>query len=495
MDPLNLFKNAEDGVVFGSDRYNLDQKAIEDAINKLTQSTAAGDSGADHIKTSGVAGLNSPNNTLQAILAALKQLDDDNKAYVLGQIGGVVLGQIPDGTITEAKLNSSFIGTVALPTTDKTIKGSIAELFTSASNGKELVRTAVTGKGVTVQANPTYQQLSDGISSIVVGDYKIGDLIFYDAVGVKPYSISFGFTSITTGYSIAVDEKNNCLYVGKDNAGSYRLVKYAPIDNPVQVWDKSLLISSTSYLPAALAIDSVGNIWVGCNGGKVIKFDPSGNILVQPAATLFANDIKDLVIDNDDNIYVTAISSTAVQKLSGTNAASLWSYNGTSSTGYGLSYSPKRNSIFFSRNIGVDEIGIDGTKKNSLAWATNANAGYASVCDADDTLYCNSTTSVVAKVDLKTFTQAWTYNASIIQPQIVADPFGKGVYVCVYDSAAPLYRHRHIFQDGTPSWVSDILTNSNAPYKMTFCKSLGRVMYGQANTTCAQYRVHFKITK
>ena len=63
------------------------------------------------------------------------------------QLGDIAneIGKNEDGTDIE------------LPTTDKTIKGAITELFQSASNGKTLIANAITGKGVNTLATDTLQ--------------------------------------------------------------------------------------------------------------------------------------------------------------------------------------------------------------------------------------------------------------------------------------------------------------------------------------------------
>lgn len=56
-----------------------------------------------------------------------------------------------------------------LLTTDKTIVGSINELFQSVSNGKELIATAITDKGIETSSNDTFQTMADNISNIESG--------------------------------------------------------------------------------------------------------------------------------------------------------------------------------------------------------------------------------------------------------------------------------------------------------------------------------------
>lgn len=87
---------------------------VRQYLNQLIdalQSTTDGDSGADNIKATPIAGLTG--DTVQAILESLKALDDSNRAYLQSQINGVVLGQIPDGTITQEKLAFTIASTAS----------------------------------------------------------------------------------------------------------------------------------------------------------------------------------------------------------------------------------------------------------------------------------------------------------------------------------------------------------------------------------------------
>ena len=55
---------------------------------------------------------------------------------------------------------------IELPTTDKTIKGAITELFQNVSNGKQLIATAITDKGVTTSSDSTFQTMATNIRGI-----------------------------------------------------------------------------------------------------------------------------------------------------------------------------------------------------------------------------------------------------------------------------------------------------------------------------------------
>lgn len=55
---------------------------------------------------------------------------------------------------------------IELPTTNKTIKGAITELFQDVSNGKTLVANAITDKGVNTLATDTFQTMATNIGNI-----------------------------------------------------------------------------------------------------------------------------------------------------------------------------------------------------------------------------------------------------------------------------------------------------------------------------------------
>lgn len=59
---------------------------------------------------------------------------------------------------------------IELPTTDKTIKGAITELFQDVSNGKQLIATAITDKGVTTSSDSTFQTMATNIGNISGGN-------------------------------------------------------------------------------------------------------------------------------------------------------------------------------------------------------------------------------------------------------------------------------------------------------------------------------------
>lgn len=89
--------------------------------------------------------------------------------------GGGCIGGDVDLTGINIKLNSleqqynsimQEIGNEALPTTSQTLKGAIAENFQNVSNGKTLIASAITDKGVPTSNTDSFQQMASNISSI-----------------------------------------------------------------------------------------------------------------------------------------------------------------------------------------------------------------------------------------------------------------------------------------------------------------------------------------
>ena len=84
------------------------------------------------------------------------------------------LTSIPSEYVTETEMNEA-IGTEELSTTAKTLKGAINEVFQDVDNGKTLIASAITDKGVATSNNDTFQTMADNISKInsVITDANI----------------------------------------------------------------------------------------------------------------------------------------------------------------------------------------------------------------------------------------------------------------------------------------------------------------------------------
>ena len=107
--------------------------------------------------------------------------------------GGGTIGGDVDLTDINNQLNSleqqynsiiQEIGNETLPTTSQTLKGAIAETFINVDNGKTLIASAITDKGVPTSNSDTFQQMASNISSItstsVKDDYRENRVLVWE---------------------------------------------------------------------------------------------------------------------------------------------------------------------------------------------------------------------------------------------------------------------------------------------------------------------------
>ena len=101
--------------------------------------------------------------------------------------------------------------------TSDNVEDALNELFQSVSDGKNQLETAITGKGGTVSKDgsvATFDELDDGIRSIPVGDYSIGETIRDSVLRLLPDGDGMGVeiwskTDVAHGQGIAVDSAGN----------------------------------------------------------------------------------------------------------------------------------------------------------------------------------------------------------------------------------------------------------------------------------------------
>ena len=147
------------------------------------------------------------------------------------QLGDIAndLGKNEDGTDIE------------LPTTDKTVKGAIKELFQNVSNGKTLVANAITDKGVDTLATDTFQTMATNIGKISSGSSVT-------------YSITNNLSHATNNNSNTTVEKYNSYSANITVETGYKL-------DSVTVTMGGVDITSSCYSNRNISIEHVtGNI-------------------------------------------------------------------------------------------------------------------------------------------------------------------------------------------------------------------------------------------
>jgi hypothetical protein len=197
--------------------------------------------------------------------------------------------------------------------------------FTSASNGKIQVRDAITGKGGTVADNdgdgiPTFQELTDGVSSISQGGMELPNGTTFSNFGVHVH---------------AVDEDGN-YYMTKYNStsGVYEGKVYSP--------NMTLLATYTDALGRSIAGISPDGYISTVNNSEVDVYNLSGTLLANVPMNRIAQD------------YPTLRGTHIAFFAPFDNIFKVVNFSGTALFSYGQSQRPpflvnKKNNLIFIR--------------------------------------------------------------------------------------------------------------------------------------------------
>ena len=199
IDDLNL---RSDGVMSSVKVDKLIKQCLQDAndysdevVNALTHLVAEKidfeptlDNTTDKLNTLLLYSKNSDNNYTQYLRLTNELLNlGDTSLDLSGYIKKIdaedkfVLKTSYDDLVTKVNEIDGTIGTETLTTTSTTLTGAINELFQSVSNGKTLVASAITDKGVDTLATDTFQTMANNISNIMTGDL-INLAVIYSAL-------------------------------------------------------------------------------------------------------------------------------------------------------------------------------------------------------------------------------------------------------------------------------------------------------------------------
>ncbi|MET7041774.1 PQQ-binding-like beta-propeller repeat protein [Clostridium botulinum] len=223
-----------------------------------------------------------------------------------------------DLSADKVTLNSSNIKS-------KNVKGALEELFTSASNGKNKIVTAITGKGIVANNTDSFDTLSNKIKQIPTyapanllievkrsdsittsnGVYTIGkialdnygkiycictkDLIKTDEDGY----VYWRYTDDNIITSVTV--KNGYVYIGTWE--NNRLIKIDSSSGNI-IWRNYY---SSKYGIISIEIDDNDIIYAGTDNGKVIKIDSTGKVIWM--YDKHKSDVKAIAIDRNGYIY------------------------------------------------------------------------------------------------------------------------------------------------------------------------------------------------
>ncbi|MFV3013743.1 PQQ-binding-like beta-propeller repeat protein, partial [Clostridium botulinum] len=207
----------------------------------------------------------------------------------------------------------------------KNVKGAIDELFTSASNGKNKIATAITGKGISANNTDSFDTLSNKIKQIPA--YTPANLVI-EAKRSTPITTSNNVYTINkmvldnygkiycicTKDLIKTDEdgyvywrytddniitsvtvKNGYVYIGTWE--NNRLIKIDSSSGNI-IWRNYY---SSKYGIDSIAIDDNDIIYAGTDNGKVIKIDSAGKVIW--TYDKHKSDVKAIAIDRNGYIY------------------------------------------------------------------------------------------------------------------------------------------------------------------------------------------------
>ncbi|NFI38804.1 phage tail protein [Clostridium botulinum] len=321
-----------------------------------------------------------------------------------------------DLSADKVTLNSSNIKS-------KNVKGALEELFTSASNGKNKIVTAITGKGIVANNTDSFDTLSNKIKQIPTyapanllievkrsdsittsnGVYTI-DKIALDNYG-KIYCICtkdlikidedgyvyWKYTHDVIITSVAV--KNGYVYIA-DWEGNH-IIKIDSSSGKI-IWDKYY---PSKYGTESIVIDDNNIIYAGTDNGKVIKIDSTGEVIW--TYDKHKSDVYAITIDK--NGYIYSGGGGRLVKLC-SNGGEEWiqdfDYNITSiaidNNGY----------IYIGfNNRGIAKINPDNGEQ---IWDVNLDFKGANAIYVDDYVYVASYDKIIRKISLDGL-EIWKY--------------------------------------------------------------------------------------
>ena len=164
------------------------------------------------------------------------------------------------------------IGTETLSTTAQDLKGAINEVFQNVSNGKQLIATAITDKGVATSSNSTFQTMADNIKNISSANINVEGFTEYTLFETDEV-IPDTWIGANGGRNLVLssDDFLNTFYdnlitnnsdygtitktaLGKDESQTYTIYEY---DFKPNNWNRMILLSSGMHpyeLPAPFGL-------------------------------------------------------------------------------------------------------------------------------------------------------------------------------------------------------------------------------------------------
>lgn len=207
-----------------------------------------------------------------------------------------------DDTSIKADINNikADLGTAELNTTAKDLKGAINEVFQNVSNGKQLIATAITDKGVTTSSDSTFQTMATNIKNIQTV-FDASGIIF--TLNNKKYKLSKNdkgeYIATLLAYSVTsnlthctLDNTNTSIDYGNKYTCNISVNKGFIIGSVV-ITMGGTDVTSTVLKGNIITINSVtGDVVITVNCVEEPANPVYGNIKATPNYTFKINEIK-----------------------------------------------------------------------------------------------------------------------------------------------------------------------------------------------------------
>jgi sugar lactone lactonase YvrE len=257
-----------------------------------------------------------------AVISAITGLTAPSKILFTANGNGLVSDWTTPGTVTQviANGNSFTVGTVTTPTGVTALDHPEAmtydangNLWIGNQNGGKVTEFTVSASGVLtpVTAFQTAGTDVDGITFDAAGNMYVADQashVYKYAPSGSGFTLAATFTVQSNPQQVAVASNGDIWVTG---AGTDTLNQYS---------STGVLKQSIALVWAeGIAIDGAGNIWAGSElSNSISEYSSSGQLLQSISMTAaHLNTVWGLTIDAYGNIWVTDITGTTINKITG----------------------------------------------------------------------------------------------------------------------------------------------------------------------------------
>ncbi|NFH34579.1 hypothetical protein FC967_20465 [Clostridium sporogenes] len=257
------------------------------------------------------------------------------------------------------------------------------ENFTSVSNGKKTLETAIIDKGGTVSKNKdvaSFEELKNGIQSIKVGDYSTGDKLYLN-------KIKFNEKLPSELWHISLDRYDSYIKIYNQSyiyvAFDTHIQKYNL--NKELIWDTN--INCTIY---TLNVDDKGNVYTGGIGDSLFKLNSDGVKIWEKDYNF--DYVYSIAIDFNGYVYVSSSNNRGLSKLT-PDGERIWLVDTNVGPNHSSIIIDKQGYIYCLDNRLI-KVNPNGSIVNTFNYS-----GCSLAIDNSDNLYIGSTNGTLTKIN------------------------------------------------------------------------------------------------